>query len=216
MLLLGVLSRAIQSNPERDWLQPLIDQEIFSEPPMTGSHPDFEKGLKLLHSWALEAGGRLSDERLTDLKTDNTRLFVGVGKPIAPPWESVYFNEDRMIFQKQTLQVRAWYRRFDLEPEKLHKEPDDHIGLELSFLAHLAKLGVGALEARDESGLEQALESQRGFLAEHPLQWAAVWSDRVEKGARTDFYRGLAILIRGTLFSLADRLGVQLPEVKAA
>ena len=117
-----------------------------------------------------------------------------------------------MIFQEQTLQVREWYRRFGLETEKLHKEPDDHIGLELSFLAHLAGLGLKALEDKDEAGLEGSLQAQRQFLHDHPLKWIKFWSGSVEKHAKTDLYRGTAILTRGALMMLAEILGVEMPE----
>lgn len=214
MLLLGVLSKTIQSNPEREWLQSFIDEDIFSESPMESNHQDFVTGLRVLQAWAQENRESISNERLTDLKTDYVRLFVGVGKTIAPPWESVYLNEDRMIFQQQTLQVREWYRRFGVESEKLYKEPDDHIGLELSFLAHLAKLGLQALDENDEIKFEQILQAQRQFISEHPLKWAPGWCKLVEENAGTDFYRGLAKLIRGTLFSLAESLEVQTLEIK--
>jgi len=214
MLLLGVLSKAIQSDPQREWLQSLIDQDIFSESPLESDHQDIVAGLRLLQTWAQENRESISDQRLTDLKTDYIRLFVGLGKTIAAPWESVYLNENRMIFQEQTLQVREWYRRFGVESEKLYKEPDDHIGLELSFLAHLATLGLQALEENDEVKFEQTLQAQRQFISEHPLKWAPRWCELVEENAKTDFYRGLAKLIRGALFSLAESLEVQKSDVK--
>jgi putative dimethyl sulfoxide reductase chaperone len=212
----GVLSRMIQAAPEPEWLQSLIDNDLFAAPPMKVKNQDMDTGLALLLVWSRENKEGLSDERLTDLTIDHTRLFVGAGQPLAPPWESVYFNEDRMIFQQQTLQVRQWYRRFDLEPEKLYQEPDDHIGLELSFLAHVAGLGIQAAEQGDDLKFDGYLQAQREFLSEHPLRWVQQWSRLAEKYAQTDFYRALAELIRGTLLSVAELLKVEMPkEVKA-
>ena len=34
-LLLGVLGRMIQAAPEKEWLQSLIDNDLFADPPMT-------------------------------------------------------------------------------------------------------------------------------------------------------------------------------------
>lgn len=214
VLLLGVLSKTIQSDPAREWLQPLIDEDIFSESPMESNHPDVASGLQLLQTWAQESGESISDEGLTALKADYVRLFVGLGKTIAPPWESVHLNEQRMIFQEQTLQVREWYRSFGVESEKLYREPDDHIGLELSFLAHLATLGLQALEENDENKFERTVQAQCQFISEHPLKWAPHWCQLVEENAKTDFYRGLAKVIRGTLFSLAESLDVQTLDIK--
>ncbi len=215
MLLLGVLSTTIRSDPQLDWFQSLIDEDIFSELPLESNDPDLEAGLQLLQAWATEYKESISPEQLIDIKSDYMRLFVGVGKPIAPPWESVYFNEDGMIFQQQTLDVREWYRRFGVESEKILQEPDDHVGLELSFLAYLAKLGLQALEENDETRFEQLLQAQRQFISEHPLKWVPGWCKLVEDNARTDFYRGLAKLIRGSLISLAGNFGVQVTEIKS-
>lgn len=214
MLLLGVLGRLAQKDPERDWLQSVIAEDVFSEPPLESDHPDLVAGLQGLQAWSQIHKNGISDEDLATLKADFTRLFIGIGKPVSPPWESVYFNEDRMVFQEQTLRVREWYRRFGLEAEKLYHEPDDHVGLELSFLAHLARLGLAALEENNQVEFKEILQAQRQFLVEHPLAWVPHWCGLVEKHAGTDYYRRLAQLIRGTLFSLGERLDVQAPEVR--
>jgi TorA maturation chaperone TorD len=107
------------------------------------------------------------------------------------------------VFQAQTLQVRNWYLRYGLEIENLHKEPDDHIGLELAFLAHLAQRGLHAIEQNDPGIFEDAMAAQRGFLAEHLLKWAPIWCSLVLEHAQTEFYRGMALLVRGVLTELA-------------
>lgn len=209
-LLLGVLSKALQSNPDRQWLQSLIQQDIFSESPLESNDPELKVGLMHLQSWSQENQGGLSDEQFIQVQADYTRMFVGIGKTLAPCWESVYFNEDGMLFQEQTLQVRQWYRRFGLEPEKLYNEPDDHIGLELSFLAYLATLGLEALDENNESKFEQTLHAQYQFISEHPLKWVSAWSGLVNKYAQTDFYRGLALLTHASLLVIAEQLQVGL------
>jgi TorA maturation chaperone TorD len=212
VLMLGVLSKVMQSEPERDWIENLIREDVFSESPLEAKNKDVEAGLSLLRSWSSKNRDGLGEDILLDLRADHTKLFVGVGKPVAAPWESVYFTEERTIFQEQTLQVREWYRRFGLESEKLYKEPDDHIALELSLIAHLAGLGLKALEVKDDTGLEKSLQAQREFLHDHTLRWMKFWSGSVEKHAKTDLYRGVAILTRGTLMALAEILGVEMPE----
>jgi len=212
VLFLGVLSKAIQSSPDREWLKSLVDQDIFSEAPLESSSAEIETGLALLQAWSQSVKNGLSDEQFVDVQTDYSRLFIGPAKPLAPPWESVYFNEDHMIFQQQTAQVRAWYRRFGLEPEKLYKEPDDHIGLELAFLAHLAGLGLQALEDSDDAKFAEILQAQSQFISQHPLKWVQLWNEQVEKHARTDFYRGLGRLIHGALLAMAESRQLKLPK----
>jgi hypothetical protein len=43
-LLLGVLGKAIQSAPDKEWLQSLIDEDIFSESPLGSENRDIEAG----------------------------------------------------------------------------------------------------------------------------------------------------------------------------
>ena len=208
MLLLNMLGRIFYTYPtkdERAWLQTLIDQDIFSEAPFAAEKKETQAGLQLLQNWAAQG---LSDKVFKGLQDDYTRLFIGLEEVPAAPWESVYFNEERLVFQKQTLEVRNWYRRFGLEAEKINREPDDHIGLELLFLSHLAGLGLEALHEQDETRFEECWGAQQDFSRQHPGTWALPWCDLVEANARTDFYKGLATLTRGALSELSDLLDV--------
>ena len=109
------------------------------------------------------------------------------------------------------MQVRAWYRKFGLQAENFQHEPDDHIGLEMAFLSHLAKLGLEALEGHNPTALECLLDAQRGFLREHMLKWVPEWCDQVEKHASTGFFRGLACVTRGALAELPVVFGIETP-----
>ncbi len=149
------------------------------------------------------------------MKRDQLHLFIGTDVVLAPVWESVYFSEEHLVFQEQTLQVRQWYSRFGLQAERINREPDDHIGLELSFVAHLAKRALDAIDQKDEQDLEKLLQAQRDFLTEHLLCWAPAWAKLVKEHAETDFYRGLAYFTHGALLAAADLLKIEKPrEVK--
>ena len=215
-LVFGLLGKLLFEYPRRDWLQSLADEAVFDEIPFGAKQPDVAAGLALLQQWGRESRGALLNDSIQGIGADYTRLFIGPGKVLAPPWESAYFNEERLTFQAQTLQVRNWYRRFGLESVKLHSEPDDHAGLEMAFLAHLAQLGLTALEQGDEARLAETLEAQREFLSAHPWRWMPVWCDQVAAQASTDFYRGVARLTRGALAELASVLETgHVPEAVA-
>ena len=115
-------------------------------------------------------------------------------------------GEDRLTFQAETLQVRAWYRQFGLQAVKLYAEPDDHVALELAFMAHLAQLALAAQAQGDQARLAGLLAAERAFLAEHPQRWVPGWAGQVIEQARTDFYRGLAYLTVGVLAELRRAL----------
>src|SRR5690606_32102963 len=137
---------------------------------------DINKGLELLQAWGRDVWAANPDQAFEAVQSDYMRLFVGPGKTLAAPWESIYFNEEQQLFQEETLQVRAWYRKFGLQIEQLHHEPDDHIGLELGFMVYLAQLTVQALEQQDQAQVSQLINEQRAFVEEHPLRWVSTWS----------------------------------------
>ena len=211
-LLFGLLGKALYSNPEEEWLQLLVDEQVFIESPFASNWPEIIEGLSRLTDWANGWQGGEKAESLVNLKTDYVRLFSGIGKSPVIPWESVYFSDNRLLFQEQTLDVRAWYRRFGLEAEKIHREPDDHIGLELLFLSHLAALGIQALNEQNNARFEELLNAQREFLKQHLGAWALTWCGLVEENARTDFYKGLAYLTRGALSALSEVLDIKLAK----
>ena len=210
-LLFGVLAKILYQYPEKAWIDSLIAEDVFAESPFARAQPDVIAGLNLLQQWSQANRGGTSSNAFDAIQIDHTRLFLGPGKVLAAPWESVYFTEERLVFQQQTLQVRVWYARFGLEVIKLHQEPDDHIGLELEFLAHLAKLGLQSLE-QEPKRLDNLLDAQRKFLTEHLLKWAPIWYGLVIQHARTDFYRGVAQLTNGSLLELARVLETPIPE----
>ncbi|MBE0409587.1 MAG: molecular chaperone TorD family protein [Anaerolineales bacterium] len=212
IIICQTIGKLLYQFPERDDIFNLVQEDIFSQLPMDTDQPEVEKGLNLLKAFTNKLRDQFSDQHFDDIRADYTRLFIGPGKVLAPPWESVYYSEERLVFQEQTLKVRAWYRRFALEAEKIHNEPDDHIGLELAFLAHLASLGLQAIENQDEGALNNTLEAQRQFLREHPLKWARLWCELVDEHAQTDFYRGLALLTWGVLKEIAALLEVEMPK----
>lgn len=212
MLMFGLLGKILYAQPDRAWLQSLIDEDVFSEIPFGSNQADVVKGQKLLAHWCEQNRSGLSEQAFRDIQADNVHLFIGTGRVHAPVWESVYFSESRLVFQEETMQVRKWYRRFNLEPENLNAEPDDHIGLEMGFVSHLAKLGLQELE-QGGTGLEELLAAQREFMSSHLLRWAPTWCAQVAQHAKTDFYQGLAWLTIGALRATADWLEVKIPAV---
>jgi TorA maturation chaperone TorD len=212
-LLFGLLGKILYSNPEKEWLQTLIDEQVFTESPFASSQPDIIEGLSRLTTWDIDwrAGGKA--ESLVNLKTDNVRLFSGVGKLPAIPWESVYFSDNRLLFQQRTLDVRSWYRRFGLELVNLYHEPDDHIGLELSFIAHLASLGLQALDEQDIHEFDRVLKGQHDFLSMHLLNWGVLWCNLVIEHSRTNFYSGIALLVKGALKEIACLHNLTISEI---
>lgn len=204
----GLLGKILYTYPDMAWFQSLVDEEVFTEAPIGNAQPDVQRGLALLQNWTHTVRGGMSSEAFDELRADYTRLMFTGDHVLAPPWESVYFSEERMLFQEQTMQVRAWYRRFGVDAANHAHEPDDHIGLELAFVAHLAHLALVALEQNEPGDFEDVLAAQREFLSEHLLQWGGEWCDLVLIHASTDFFRGIALLTKGVFAEIAAILQI--------
>jgi TorA maturation chaperone TorD len=208
----GLLAKILLSIPEPGWLDPLIKADVFSETPFGAKQIDILDGQQELAEWSDIHRDGISEQELKDVKIDYTRLFTGMRNLPVVPWESVYFSDERLVFQESTLKVRSWYRRYGLESIDLYKEPDDHIGLEISFVGHLAGLALTALQREDSNEVNQKLNAQREFLAEHLILWAPLWSSLMIEHARTSFYRGVALLTRGMMLELAAIYELKVPE----
>lgn len=94
------------------------------------------------------------------------------------------------MFDWPPLEVREAYRSMGLAAARSN-EPDDHIGLELLFMALLIQ--------REAEGNVAARQARQQFLAEHLSQWAPAFCADVAAHAQTPFYRGVALLTRGLL-----------------
>ena len=207
-LTFGVLGKTLFQEPEKAALSQLVREQVFTEIPFGENQTQSQKGITILSEWTNRNGDGLSQASFDEIRHDFLYLFAGVGRPLASPWESTYFNEAHITFDKQTLEVRKWYQDFGLAIERKHKEPDDQIGYELSFIAHLSQK---AYEAEDEAVYVKAIHD---FLCEHLLRWAFVWSVRVEQNARSGFYKGIGLLVSGSLQALANTLGIDAHSIK--
>ena len=168
---------------------------------------DAGRGLTLLRAFL----SGWDESLLPGLVQDYHRLFIGLGDVLAPPWESVYLGADHLLFEAPTLAVRQFYARFGLQAPRLNNEPDDHLGLELGFVVHLCALALRVAEEDDTAALDRHLQALREFLRDHLLRWAPDCFARTLEHARTDYYRGVATLARGTLTEIAGTLGLKIP-----
>ncbi len=200
------LGRCFHAPPGAAWLAALAEDRLFEAWPLPSDDEETAAGLTLLAAYC----ERWDPAQLGALTWDFNRLFVGPGEMLAPPWESVHRSKTKLTFQESTLQVRALYEAFGVQAPALHREPDDHLALELDFLAALSERAVEAARGGDGEQLERCLQAQRDFLRDHLLAWAPACLALVERHAETDYYRGAARLARGSLAASARLCGARL------
>jgi len=155
----GFLAKAFYEEPESTFIGSLFDENLFADWPLDPTTHFSRTGLDLL----CDFGKGWEEGELAGLKWDYRRLFVGPDRLKAYPWESVYLGKDHILFDEQTIAVRQLYRRFGLQTARQRREPEDHIGLELAFMAHLCGQGLVAIEQADHAALADHLNTQRDF-----------------------------------------------------
>ncbi len=144
-------------------------------------------------------------ESAESIRSDHDRLYGVSATAAVAPYESVQRGIDRLVFDRQTHQVREVYRTFGLSAPNLHREPDDHIGLEFDFVAQMLLRALD--EIADDAGDPQVpLAAIRAFLHEHLSTWAPAMLGEVVSHAHTEFMSGVALLSRGALESAAAAL----------
>lgn len=113
------------------------------------------------------------------LVNEYTKLFIGPGSLPAPPWESVYATGEPLLFQESTLAVRNAYRRAGYISRGYPHEADDHVSIELDFMATLAADTCKACASADLTRMQELLSMQRSFLEEHLLTWLESFAGRM-------------------------------------
>ncbi|MEC4177008.1 molecular chaperone TorD family protein [Adlercreutzia sp. R7] len=116
------------------------------------------------------------------------RHFVGPGKIPVLPWESAIVGNERVLFQRPTLEVRRSYRAAGFAPVEGHHVADDHLSLELGFMALLAGRAFEGAEQKDEEAQEAALAESEKFLDEHLRCWLGDYAAALAQEADAGFY----------------------------
>lgn len=143
---------------------------------------------------------RLEKERAGDpshfletLKSEYTHALIGPGALSAPPWESVYESEARLLFSEGTLAVRRSYLAEGVKSAGYPHEPDDHLVTELNFLEVLLRRRMEAVELGDKSEAGRLTRVQAAFLDDHLLRWIGPFAKQLDLQA-TGYFSSMGML----------------------
>jgi len=198
-----LLSRAFSREPDQEMLKSaeqvsrgLLDAWELMELP---SDPDVQAGKTLLETFFSELPQRNADELIEQLARQYAALFLGVGPKTVSLCESVYRSKFGLLYQSTLFDVQQSYREIGMAKSDQYREPDDHIAVELSYMARLCNMTRGAASA-GRAGRAQALQHlrlQQAFLKGHLLQWVPRFSQDLIVTAPPGFYRAFAHLLKG-------------------
>lgn len=193
------LLEALRSALAKDWFAFKITSELVTE------------ACALLDT-ALDAMPQpISEAALDELAADYAAIYL-LHTFRAPPTESPWLDKDRLERQEPMFEIAEWYRRFGLAAQDRQRRSDDHMVLQLQFLAHLFSMP-------ELDMVTSAAEASR-FLDQHLLRWIGDFSGRVASRCETPYYCGIVTLTDGYLQAmrdyLADRYNLPRPLPKEA
>ncbi len=128
---------------------------------------------------------------LDRLAVDYASIYLTYSLGVSP-CESVWLDEEHLACQNSMFAVREWYKRFDLSAENWRTRADDHLVLQLLFIAHLLKKNAGREAA--------------AFMDAHLLRWLTSFAQRVAARCDTQYFAGLAIVTGVYCEELRDSL----------
>lgn len=148
-------------------------------------------------------------KKIEDLAVDYAHTFLGAGftsPDAAYPIESVYTSPGRLVMQDAWEAVCKAYDAAGLARRADDDLHEDHIALELEFMAELGRRALRAQTAGDEAEVRRQLDEARAFLEAHPLRWVKAFAADVERVSETTFYQGAAKLLNAFIASDLDFL----------
>lgn len=100
------------------------------------------------------------------------RLFVGPRALLAPPFASIYIeNDPTRVMNESTMQIRQFYGLLGLTSPWLNKIPDDHIALELDALWQIETALINSATPQ--------LCDMREYLLAHLQEWVPHFRQRI-------------------------------------
>lgn len=138
---------------------------------------------------------------LDELAADYAAIYL-TGACGASPCESVWLDDERLTCQTPMFALRDLYAAAGLAGADWRTRPDDHLVLQLLYVAH-------ALRRANDDEHRRALAA---MLDEHLLRWLPDFAARVAARAALPFHAALATLTAAWCDGLRDALAVILGE----
>ncbi|WP_147535275.1 TorD/DmsD family molecular chaperone [Bacillus marasmi] len=194
-----ILRRFFIEEPSQIYLKPFIQENMIELFPFQEDSFELSQGVNEIKEYFKHHDVIHNRGHFEDLHWDYTKMFVGPFELLASPWESIYVRKDKLLFQKTTMDIRKLYEKYRLRTSHFNIEAEDHIGLELDFMYQLNHLCIESCEQQHDYSIAEMIylmKEQHSFLNMHLLKFAPHFSDNVCEHAETDFFKGMAIILK--------------------
>ena len=138
---------------------------------------------------------------MDELASEYAAIYL-TGAFNASPYESVWTNDDHLTCQDSMFQLREIYAAAGLATPDWRQRADDHLVLQLLYIAHAARQATTDDHWRDLAKM----------LDEHLFRWIREFAVRVTQRCNLPFYPALAVITASWLDTLRDLIASSLNE----
>jgi TorA maturation chaperone TorD len=138
----------------------------------------------------------IDDAMMDELAADFAAIYLNHTYN-SSPMESVWIDEENLAYQQPMFDIRDIYREHQLEVANWRMRPDDHLVIQIQFIAYLLRS-----KPREVNTLHKITR----FMDEHLLRWIDDFSQRVANRCETEFYGLLGLLTACYLNEIRDML----------
>jgi TorA maturation chaperone TorD len=152
---------------------------------------EVSRGWREMADFVEASVGKSDAEVEQELAIDWTRLFRGVSPQYGPtpPYEGAYIASGKT--NSEILQaVIQFYRGSGVSAGEEYKDRLDYIGMEFSFLNHMAEAEAQAWETGDLERAQFYQDKTQEFIEEHLGLWADKYLSIAIDHAKSGFYKG--------------------------
>ncbi len=189
----------------QEMLDAMLEMEFpqIDEPEINWEQ-DLKAGYEMLAGVIESFRGKSKEEQaemLEDLAADYAKTFLAAGDAAgkaAFPYESVYTGTDSQFGGSVQMNLNAEYaaRGFSMR-EDMFKIMEDHIGLELNYMAELLKEEAEQLAAGEEKKADKLSKDMKKFFRRHISNWVLLFANDIYKYTDRDFYKAIARITIG-------------------
>ncbi len=181
----------------------LIDLNVQGFPDTLGlklTQPQSMEAISVMRQALSALTAPLRTEQHDELAADYAAIYLNHDYS-ASPYESVWLDEENLVMQAPMFQVREFYKRHGLGVADWRNRSDDHLVVELLFIARLL-----------QNVQSDALMEAARFMDGHLLRWLPRFGERVAKRCATPLYAAAAWLTSAYCEELRDALADILGE----
>ncbi|MEM3734599.1 MAG: molecular chaperone TorD family protein [Nitrososphaerales archaeon] len=198
-VLYSFLSRSFAKEVDEAFLK-LIEEleELFTQLSESADNEELKKGCIIISDFFKNFKETPEKNNLlTDLASEYASLFLNVGPKPVYLVESVYLGKHHTLYEEPYFEVLDAYRILGFEKSSDFKEPEDHLAVELEFMAKLVDLTKRSLDANNIEYSKGYLKLQMEFLSDHLSKWVPELCRKIVEASSNKFYIGIAKMLNG-------------------